>query len=147
MASTTAVDTKDTATLTPTSSKEQEEKINIKDEMYLMLDRLDLGERYGAHVYKAEEISPSRLKLPLSAGIVDVASLLYSSEPWLEDPSLIIKQLEDLSGGKLTISSEKLRDTNDIVKAFKKNKIQKDEHQKIKEYGEKINNDTRNKKE
>ena len=39
MASTTAVDTKDTATLTPTSSKEQEEKINIKDEMYLMLDR------------------------------------------------------------------------------------------------------------
>ena len=33
------------------------------------------------------------------------------------------------------------------VKAFKKNKIQKDEHQKIKEYGEKINNDTRNKKE
>ena len=33
------------------------------------------------------------------------------------------------------------------VKAFKKNKIQKDEHQKIKEYEEKINNDTRNKKE
>ena len=32
------------------------------------------------------------------------------------------------------------------VKAFKKNKIQKDEHQKIKEYGEKINNDTGNKK-
>ena len=31
------------------------------------------------------------------------------------------------------------------VKAFKKNKNQKDEHQKIKEYVEKINNDNRNK--
>jgi hypothetical protein len=30
--------------------------------------------------------------------------------------------LENLSGGKLTISAKQLRDTNDIVKSFKKKK-------------------------
>ena len=55
-----------------------------------------------------------------------IANLLKTSYlQWNRDSvhdSLIIKQLEDLSGGKLTISAEQLRDTNDIVKSFKKKK-------------------------
>ncbi len=55
-----------------------------------------------------------------------IANLLKTSYlQWNRDSvsdGLIIKQLEDLSGGKLTITSDKLRDTNDIVKAFKKKK-------------------------
>ena len=35
---------------------------------------------------------------------------------------LIIKQLEELSDGKLTISSDNLRETSDIVRSFKKKK-------------------------
>ena len=38
------------------------------------------------------------------------------------DDKLIIKQLEELSNGKLTISSDKLRETNDIVRTFNKKK-------------------------
>jgi AAA15 family ATPase/GTPase len=55
-----------------------------------------------------------------------IANLLKTSYlQWNRDSvsdGLIIKQLEDLSAGKLTITSDKLRDTNDIVKAFKKKK-------------------------
>jgi TRAP-type uncharacterized transport system substrate-binding protein len=55
-----------------------------------------------------------------------IANLLKTSYlQWNRDSvhdSLIIKQLEDLSGGKLTITAEQLRDTNDIVKSFKKKK-------------------------
>jgi|TARA_B110000305_G_C19446131_1_gene644927 hypothetical protein len=55
-----------------------------------------------------------------------IANLLKTSYlQWNRDSvsdGLIIKQLEDLSGGKLTISAEKLRDTDDILKAFKKKK-------------------------
>ena len=38
------------------------------------------------------------------------------------DDKLIIKQLEELSNGKLTICSDKLRETNDIVRTFNKKK-------------------------
>ena len=55
-----------------------------------------------------------------------IANLLKTSYlQWNRDSvsdGLIIKQLEDLSDGKLTISAEKLRDTDDILKAFKKKK-------------------------
>ena len=55
-----------------------------------------------------------------------IANLLKTSYlQWNRDSvsdGLIIKQLEDLSGGKLTITADKLRDTNDIVKTFNKKK-------------------------
>ena len=55
-----------------------------------------------------------------------IANLLKTSYlQWNRDSvndNLIIKQLEELSEGKLTISSEDLRDTNDIVRGFKKKK-------------------------
>ena len=38
------------------------------------------------------------------------------------DDKLIIKQLEELSHGKLTISTDKLRDTSEIVRTFNKKK-------------------------
>ena len=38
------------------------------------------------------------------------------------DDKLIIKQLEELSNGKLTISTDKLRDTSEIVRTFNKKK-------------------------
>ena len=56
-----------------------------------------------------------------------IANLLKTSYlQWNRDSvndNLIIKQLEELSNGKLTISSEKLRDTSDIIRTFKKKKL------------------------
>ena len=55
-----------------------------------------------------------------------IANLLKTSYlQWNRDSvndNLIIKQLEELSDGKLTINTEELRDTNDIVRSFKKEK-------------------------
>ena len=58
-----------------------------------------------------------------------IANLLKTSYlQWNRDSvndSLIIKQLEELSNGKLTVFSDDLRETNDIVRGFKKKKTSK----------------------
>ena len=65
-----------------------------------------------------------------------IANLLKTSYlQWNRDSvnnNLIIKQLEELSDGKLTITSEKLRDTNDIVRSFKKKKTNNKNYSKNK---------------
>ena len=65
-----------------------------------------------------------------------IANLLKTSYlQWNRDSvndNLIIKQLEELSDGKLTITSEKLRDTNDIVRTFKKKKTNNKNYSKNK---------------
>ena len=72
---------------------------------------------------EAKKLKEGKDKEKLVKHIANIINKSYLQ--WNRDSvsnGLIIKQLEDLSGGKLTISSEKLRDTNDIVKAFKKKK-------------------------
>ncbi len=58
-----------------------------------------------------------------------IANLLKTSYlQWNRDSvndSLIIKQLEELSDKKLTVSSDDLKETNDIVRGFKKKKTSK----------------------
>ena len=70
------------------------------------------------------EDSENRSKL-----VKHIANLLKTSYlQWNRDSvsdSLIIKQLEELSNGKLTVSSDDLRETNDIVRGFKKKKTSK----------------------
>ena len=70
------------------------------------------------------EDSENRSKL-----VKHIANLLKTSYlQWNRDSvndSLIIKQLEELSNGKLTVSSEDLRETNDIVRGFKRKKHQR----------------------
>ena len=65
-----------------------------------------------------------------------IANLLKTSYlQWNRDSvndNLIIKQLEELSNGKLTISSEKLRDTSDIIRTFKKKKTNNKNYSKNK---------------
>lgn len=65
-----------------------------------------------------------------------IANLLKTSYlQWNRDSvndNLIIKQLEELSDGKLTINTEKLRDTNDIVRSFKKKKTNNKNYSKNK---------------
>ena len=55
-----------------------------------------------------------------------IANLLKTSYlQWNRDSvndSLIIKQLEELSNGKLTVFSDDLRETNDIVRGIQKEK-------------------------
>ena len=74
-------------------------------------------------VKSASELSEGEDKEKL---VKHIANLLKTSYlQWNRDSvndSLIIKQLEELSGGKLTISADKLRDTSDIVRTFKKKK-------------------------
>ena len=43
-------------------------------------------------MYKAEDLDPARVQLPASAGIVDVEDVLFHSEDWLHNPSLLIKK-------------------------------------------------------
>ena len=70
------------------------------------------------------EDSENRSKL-----VKHIANLLKTSYlQWNRDSvsdSLIIKQLEELSNGKLTVSSDDLRETNEIVRGFKKKKTSK----------------------
>jgi hypothetical protein len=74
-------------------------------------------------VKSASELSEGEDKEKL---VKHIANLLKTSYlQWNRDSvndSLIIKQLEELSVGKLTISADKLRDTSDIVRTFKKKK-------------------------
>jgi hypothetical protein len=74
-------------------------------------------------VKSASELSEGEDKEKL---VKHIANLLKTSYlQWNRDSvndSLIIKQLEELSAGKLTISADKLRDTSDIVRTFKKKK-------------------------
>ena len=74
-------------------------------------------------VKEASKLEDSENKSKL---VKHIANLLKTSYlQWNRDSvndNLIIKQLEELSEGKLTISSEDLRDTNDIVRGFKKKK-------------------------
>ena len=74
-------------------------------------------------VKSASELSEGEDKEKL---VKHIANLLKTSYlQWNRDSvndSLIIKQLEELSDGKLTISADKLRDTSDIVRTFKKKK-------------------------
>ena len=74
-------------------------------------------------VKSASELSEGEDKEKL---VKHIANLLKTSYlQWNRDSvndSLIIKQLEKLSVGKLTISDDKLRDTSDIVRTFKKKK-------------------------
>ena len=74
-------------------------------------------------VKSASELSEGEDKEKL---VKHIANLLKTSYlQWNRDSvndSLIIKQLEELSVGKLTISDDKLRDTSDIVRTFKKKK-------------------------
>jgi len=55
-----------------------------------------------------------------------IANLLKTSYlQWNRDTvndNLIVKQLEELSGGKLTIETDQFRETSDIVRGFKKKK-------------------------
>ena len=44
-----------------------------------LLERCDVGERYGEKRYKAEDLDAARAQLPVSAGIVDVEDVLSFS--------------------------------------------------------------------
>lgn len=58
-----------------------------------ILDRIDIGERYGEKVYKAENLVAERVQLPPpgEAGVVPIESVLYQQESWLENPGELIK--------------------------------------------------------
>ena len=75
-------------------------------------------------VKEASKLEDSENKSKL---VKHIANLLKTSYlQWNRDSvndNLIIKQLEELSEGKLTISSDDLRDTNDIVRGFKRKNL------------------------
>ena len=57
-----------------------------------LLQRADLGEKYGTKAYKAEDLDAQRVQLPSQAGICEVDSILFEAEGWLHNPSLLIKK-------------------------------------------------------
>ena len=50
-----------------------------------LLERHEVGERCGEHVYPSGPIDDEHLKMPESAGIVQISDLLLMVEPWFEE--------------------------------------------------------------
>ena len=66
--------------------------IDSHSTLQALLQRADLGEKYGSKIYKAEDLDAQRVQLPLQAGICDVDSILFEAEGWLHNPALLIKK-------------------------------------------------------
>ena len=86
--------------------------------------------KYGHYGKIMEDLILAAVKYPEGDNkknlIKHIANLLKTSYLlWNRDTvndTVIIKNLEELSNGALTISADELRDTNDILKQFKKKK-------------------------